>query len=333
MRKETNLLWLSFLFRTLDQTPGKQAINEIRRFPHNLRALYDSKLERIKKLDQERKQACLEILMAVSLVYSLPIHLDTLAIVLGYDENHNLYKYVEKCNSFLVRTYSHEQDEHEINIIHNTAREWLEGNRGELLSEKMQGHADIAKNSVKAMSRLKAIDIERWNTSDIMRWTSESNGIDPPLCYGVPYSIQYSGLFWLYHLRDAMKTNPENVKELCDIGLGFSREYSSQWLCWLKLLSRDLWVRGSSNASEPYLEARRPIEVVQIYTAEFQAGINTLIQEFPFDACFVLAGKRFEFEERTAPELPLPPKISYTSGYWWVIRAASFNPAFYGGKH
>ncbi|KAH0599987.1 hypothetical protein MHUMG1_02778 [Metarhizium humberi] len=89
----------------------------------------------------------------------------------------------------------------------------------------MQGHADIAKNSVKAMSRLKAIDIERWDTSDIMRWTSES-------------------LFWLYHLRDAMKTNPENVKELCDIGLGFLREYSSQWLCWLKLLSRDLWVRG-----------------------------------------------------------------------------------------
>lgn len=85
--------------------------------------------------------------------------------------------------------FFHEQDEHEINIIHNTAREWLEGNRGELLSEKMQGHADIAKNSVKAMSRLKAIDIERWNTSDIMRWTSESNGIDPPLCYGVPYSI------------------------------------------------------------------------------------------------------------------------------------------------
>ncbi|QLI70560.1 uncharacterized protein G6M90_00g075980 [Metarhizium brunneum] len=300
MRKETNLLWLSFLFRTLDQTPGKQAINEIGRFPHNLRALYDSKLERIKKLDQERRQACLEILMAVSLVYSLPIYLDTLAIVLGYDENHNLYKYVEEY-------------EHEINIIHNTAREWLEGNRGELLSEKMQGHADIAKNSVKAMSRLKAIDIERRNTSDIMLWTSESNGIDPPLCYGVPYSIQYSGLFWLYHLRDAMKTNPENVKELCDIGLGFLREYSSQWLCWLKVLSRDLWVRGSSNvrqsplgkaldsmnkfsevlqASEPYLEVRRPIEVVQIYTAEFQAGINTLIQEFPFD--------NFHFHQRLA---------------------------------
>ncbi|EFZ01753.2 NACHT and WD40 domain protein [Metarhizium robertsii ARSEF 23] len=200
MRKETNLLWLSFLFRTLDQTPGKQAINEIRRFPHNLRSF-------------------------------LPIHLDTLAIVLGYDENHNLYKYVEECNSFLVRTYSHEQGEHEINIIHNTAREWLEGNRGELLSEKMQGHADIAKNSVKAMSRLKAIDIERWNTFDIVRWTSES-------------------LFWLYHLRDAMKTNPENVKELCDIGLGFLREYSSQWLFWLQLLSRTLWVTGFRNVTQ-----------------------------------------------------------------------------------
>lgn len=250
MRKETNLLWLSFLFRTLDQTPGKQAINEIGRFPHNLRALYDSKLERIKKLDQERKQACLEILMAVSLVYSLPIHLDTLAIVLGYDENHNLYKYVEECNSFLVRTYSHEQGEHEINIIHNTAREWLEANRGELRSEKMQGHADIAKNSIKAMSRLKAIDIERWSNSDLMHWTLESNGIDPPSCYRVPYSIQYSGLFWLYHLRDAMKTNPENVKELCDIGLGFLREYSSQWLCWLRLLSRDVWLTGFQNITQ-----------------------------------------------------------------------------------
>ncbi|KID98868.1 NACHT and WD40 domain protein, partial [Metarhizium majus ARSEF 297] len=250
MRKETNLLWLSFLFRTLDQTPGEQAVNEIGRFPHNLRALYDSKLERIKKLDQERKQACLEILMAVSLVYSLPIHLDTLAIVLGYDENHNLHKYVEECNSFLVRTYSHEQGEHEINIIHNTAREWLEANRGELLSEKMQGHADISKNSIKAMSRLKDIDIERWNTFAPRPFVVQIDGINPSLCYGVSYSIQYSGMFWLYHLRDAMKTNPENVKELCDIGLGFLREYSSQWLCWLKLLSQDLSFRASANVMQ-----------------------------------------------------------------------------------
>jgi hypothetical protein len=68
--------------------------------------------------------------------------------------------------------------------------------------------------------------------------------------------IQYSCVFWLDHLRDAIKENPENSKELYDLGFKFLKEHFLHWLESLSLLHR---------LSDGIISIRKLLIVVQVY--------------------------------------------------------------------
>ena len=142
---------------------------------------------------------------------------------------------VRKCGSFLITK------EETVTLIHKSAKDYLENHQSTLPGGAFQAHEDIIIRSINSMSTLKRSSSEELvlqrDIYDLANWGIMSKDIIPPALDPLA-PIQYSCVFWLDHLCDAIKENPESSTELCDLGFKFLKKHFLHWLESLSLLHR-----------------------------------------------------------------------------------------------
>ncbi|RMZ90111.1 hypothetical protein DV736_g2663, partial [Chaetothyriales sp. CBS 134916] len=222
-RAKDNLLWVSLVFNDIKDTRGWYALQKIRSYPSGLSKLYDHKITKLNDMKTEDRQHCCDVLMAASLAYNLPLSLSELAVLVPWSAKTDPFKVVSDCNYFLT-IKTHTKHGKTVDVIHKSAKDYLDGHRDRLQGGAVKGHADIVRSSIDAMSSPER-DIFR-----LGRWNLESK-IIAPLERDRLVSIQYSCVFWLNHLHDAIKaTTPETYKDLCDATFKFLKEHFLHWL-------------------------------------------------------------------------------------------------------
>jgi len=223
-RAEDNLLWLSLVFKDLRTMRGSYAVRNIKDYPSGLSKLYDHKITRIENATVEHLQPCKDVLIATSLAYR-PFSLSELAALLPWSDEIDPCTVIEECGSFLAIK------EETVSPIHKSAKDYLMNHHSRLQGSTIQGHVDITKFSVEAMSSLK-MDIY-----GLRDYGLELKDIRPPRPDPLA-SIRYSCVFWLDHLCDAIKVDPGKGKELCDLGFEFLKEHFLHWLESLSLFRK-----------------------------------------------------------------------------------------------
>jgi hypothetical protein len=228
-RADNNLLWVSLVFNDLKRMRGSYAKHNIKHYPRGLSKLYDHKMDRIEKMEMEEQQYCCDVLMAASLAYRLPLSLSELSALVPWSAETDPYTYVQECHSFLTIETDAVHNVETVSVIHKSAKDYLENHQDRLRRGTVQGHADIVKHSIDAMlsSTNDIFDLERWGHKSKDITPLESDRVAP---------IQYSCVFWLDHLRDAIKQNPRMSKDLCNAGFDFLKVHFLHWLESLSVL-------------------------------------------------------------------------------------------------
>jgi hypothetical protein len=250
-RAEKTFLWVALVFKALDEEDedlnpvhGSYAPEIVKEIPPGLSDLYDHMMTRIEKGKRRDPQYCKNVLLAATLAYR-PLSLRELAVLAGLrpKSDPEPQTIVNQCGSFLAT------NEETVSLIHQSAKDYLDKNHKSRLQPGgiAQGHTDITRRSIDAMSTLK-IDIY-----DLRQYGFQSKDITPP--EEDPLArIRYSCVFWLNHLRDAIKENPENNK-LCNLGFDFLKVHLLHWLESLSLLHK---------LSDGIISVRELLNVVQV---------------------------------------------------------------------
>jgi hypothetical protein len=157
----------------------------------------------------------------------------------------NTQTIVDKCGSFLITK------ENTVYLIHQSTKDYLKANHKSKLQQggAVQGHADISRRSIDAMSTL------RRNIYALPLWASNSKDIRPPDPDPLA-ALRYSCVFWLGHLYDANSQSSEYRNEICDDQtiLAFLNDYFLHWLESLyKLSDKVLSIRKLLHAVQVYL--------------------------------------------------------------------------------
>jgi hypothetical protein len=225
-RAESNLLWVFLVFNDLKEMHGSFAIQNIKDYPPGLSELYDYKMRRIEENDLESRQHCFDLLMVSSLAYCLPLSLSELNALIPWSDKKDPYKYLLKCDSFL--TIEHDQET--VDMIHKSAKDYLVKHHDKLRGGTVQGHADIARHSICMMSSPEndIFCLKRWVTNSTPMAPLEGSRLVP---------IKYPCVFWLDHLRDAIKSDPEISKDLCNDGFKFLGLHFLHWVESLSVLN------------------------------------------------------------------------------------------------
>jgi hypothetical protein len=251
-RAENIFLWVALVFKVLDEDDGNlgpvhgsYALEIVKEIPPGLSDMYGHMMTRIEKRIRRDPQYCKNVLVAAALTYR-PLSFSELAVLAGLrpKSEPEPQTIVQKCGSFLTT------NEERVSVIHQSAKDYLDTNHSRLQPGGVaQGHADITRRSINAMSTLKS------DIYDLRQYGIESKDLTPP--EEDPLApIRYSCVFWLDHLRNAIKANPENSKELCDLGFGFLKEHFLHWLESLSLLCR---------LSDGIMSLRKLLNVVKVY--------------------------------------------------------------------
>ena len=243
-RAENTFLWVWHVFQVLNKEYGWNAVEFIKDFNKirpDLSELYDAMITRIENTVKGDLEYCKKVLVTSTLAYR-PLSLSELEVLaklpLGSPQT-----IVEECGSFL------KTKDDTVYVIHQSAKEWLE-NALKTLDENhnsrlqtggaVEGRADIIKRSIDAMSTLKrddAMSILKRDIYDLQQYGIRSIDITPPRKDPLA-PLRYSCVFWLDHLRDAIKESPEKSKELCDRGFNFLKVHYLHWLESLSLLHK-----------------------------------------------------------------------------------------------
>lgn len=230
VRAEDNFLWLHLVFEKLENTKlnAKEAIKNIKDYPAGLDELYKYKMTRIADGDLKLQQHLWDILFVASLVYR-PLSVPELGVLVPWSAKNDPDDIIEKCDSFLTFT------DETFSLVHKSANdylhEYLRTQKSEPRNEAAQKHADIVKFSTRGMQSILIKNVcklqhEGVRSKDIAQ---SKKAILAP--------IQYSCVFWLYHLRDAIKDNIQNG-EVCSLGFEFLKKHFLYWLESLSLLHR-----------------------------------------------------------------------------------------------
>lgn len=232
-RAENTFLWVAIVFKTLDSKYGWDAIKTVENIPPGLSELYDHMMTRIEGQNEDTQQRCKNALVASTLAYR-PLYLSELEVLAELPPG-SPETIVEECGSFLTI------NEGMVSRIHQSAQDYLrkdlkcldQNHKSRLqMGGVAQGHADITRRSIDAMSKRLNRDIyglRQYGFKPKDTRPSDPNPLTP---------IRYSCVFWLSHLREAIKTNLGDEKDLCDLGLKHLREHSLHWIESLSLLGK-----------------------------------------------------------------------------------------------
>lgn len=232
-RAENTFLWVALVFKTLSSKRGWDALKTIENIPPGLSKLYDHMMTRIEDQDEDDQLRCKNVLVACTLAYR-PLSLLELEILAELPSG-SPQDIVEKCGSFLTI------NEATVSPIHQSAQDYLRSDLSGLNQNHKsrlqprgvgQGHADIVRRSIAAMSG----GLKR-NIYGLQDYGLESKNITPPDPDPLG-PVRYYCMFWLDHLCDAIKADPGNVHQLTDLGFKFLKKHFLHWLESLSLLRK-----------------------------------------------------------------------------------------------
>ncbi|KAJ4864454.1 WD domain, g-beta repeat domain-containing protein [Trichoderma breve] len=226
-RAMNTFLWVSLAFQHIEDIHGEYAVQDIKAMPPGLLELYDHMMTRIESVKRIKPQDCKKVLICAVLAFR-PISLSELAAL--SDMSHNMtMTAIELCGSFLAMR------EETVYLIHQSAKDYLYDNFNRRLqsSETAQGHVDMGRRSIGAMTKFL-----KQNMYGLDYGFTPKN-LEPPQWDRVA-SIWYSCLFWADHFVAGTSENPEGKSALVDDGevIGFLREKLLQWLEYLSVLER-----------------------------------------------------------------------------------------------
>ncbi|KJZ68649.1 hypothetical protein HIM_11961 [Hirsutella minnesotensis 3608] len=226
-RASNTFLWVALVFKELESVDGWDAVETINSTPAGLSELYDHMMDRIGKGKMHDPQRCKSVLTATCLAYR-PLFLAELSAVAGLSTKINPRTIVEKCGSFLTVM------EETVFLIHQSAKDYLNENFEDRLqrSGTAQGHADIGRRSIEAMSSVlkhNMYDLDYGFKGEDMK-TPEPDPLAP---------IGYSCVFWADHLFESGETS-SCKRQLSDDGAEFRflKEHLLYWLESLSLLGK-----------------------------------------------------------------------------------------------
>jgi hypothetical protein len=241
-RAENIFLWAALVFKSLDSVDGWDAVKTITKIPPGLSELYNHMMTKIEEGNEDNQQRCKNVLVATTLAYR-PLSLSELEVLAKLPRG-SPRAIIKKCGSFLTT------NNETVFLIHQSTKEYLDKNRSRLQQGGLgQGHTDITKRSVREMSSILKRDIY-----DSQQYGFRSKDTTPPEEDPL-VRIWYSCVFWLDHLRNAIKACPRNSKEFCDLGSGFLKEHFLHWLESLCLLHR---------LSDGVISIRKLLNVVKV---------------------------------------------------------------------
>jgi hypothetical protein len=224
-RAGDTFIWVSLIFRELENVDEWYALEVIESFPRGLSELYDSMMDKILR-EKAGVDLCKKVLSAVCLTYR-PLTLDELAVVAGLPSAVKPRKIVERCGSFLTI------GDGSVFLIHQSAKEYLlESRAQDLLSRgTAQEHVEIAERLMRAMS-----SALRRNIYSLQDFGTESKNLKPPNPNPLA-SLHYACRFWLDHLLDAAASGTPDLLESAHI-FEFLRRHFLHWLETLSLSGR-----------------------------------------------------------------------------------------------
>ena len=241
-REEKIFLWVALVFKLLDETNstlqkvhGSYALRRIKDVPSGLSELYDHLMTRINEQElEDDPHHCKQVLAATAFARR-SLSLVELGVLAGLPSSMAPGTIVRKCGSFLTTK------EETVTLIHKSAKDYLEEYQSTLRGGAFKAHADIVIRSINSMSTLKRSSSEELvlqrDIYDLANWGIMSKDITPPDLDPLA-PIQYSCIFWLDHLCDAIKENLESCTELYDIVLKFLKQHFLHWVESLSLLHR-----------------------------------------------------------------------------------------------
>ena len=243
-REEKIFLWVALVFKLLDEKDsilqpvhGSYALRRIRDVPSGLSELYDHIMTRINERELEDDPHHCKQVLAVTAFARRSLSLLELGVLAGLPPSMAPGTIVRKCGSFLIIK------EQTVTLIHKSAKDYLEKYQSTLPGGAFQAHEDIIIRSINSMSTLKRSSSEELvlqrDIYDLADWGIMLEDVKPPDPDPLA-PLQYSCVFWLDHLCDAIKENPESSIELYDPGLKFLKQHFLHWLESLSLLHRIL---------------------------------------------------------------------------------------------
>lgn len=218
-RADGNLLWLAVVFDSVKTMRAEYALKEIQNAPRGVKELYAHKIAQIRGMETERCKRCYDVMRVVSLVYSLPILLSELEILVPWSAEFDPLVSLDECSAFLTTRRTKKSDEIMIDVNHKTAKDYIVDYRDTLDGGAVGGHADIVQYSIDALS-----SVER-DFFKLGRWKGK---ILKPLQPSTLTSIRYPLVFWLDHLCEAIGNTAlasETKNSLCETAFGFLKEH------------------------------------------------------------------------------------------------------------
>jgi hypothetical protein len=185
-RAEDNLLWMYLVFKDLKTMRGNYGVNKIKDYPPGLAKLYDHKMSIIENVETKHRQQCRDVLVVTSLAYR-PLSLSELAVLVPWSEEIDPCTIVEECDSFL--TIRKEM----VSLHHKSAKDYMMNYQSKVLGGVAQGHADINRRSIDAMSKLRKNIYALYPGSELEDTTVPS---PDPL-----EGLQYCCVYWVQHLQ------------------------------------------------------------------------------------------------------------------------------------
>ena len=219
-RAMNTFLWVSLVFEELHSVEGWYAVKIIEQIPPGLSKLYEHMMTRIEKGKMSDPKYCKNVLVAASLAYR-PLTLSELAIAAGLPSKITPETIVKKCGLFFTTKKK------TVYLIHQSAKDYLEANSMSGLQQggAVQGHADISRCLLSAMSKL------RKNIYAQLHVGSKSEDITVPSPDPLE-GLRYPCVYWARHVcQVGLQLDPQrNGAQLYDQVYQFLQEHFLHWL-------------------------------------------------------------------------------------------------------
>jgi hypothetical protein len=186
-RARDNLLWIFLVFKELKTKRGPYAVNKVKDYPRGLSELYKYKMNRLKGA-KEHEQYYDDVLVVMSLAYR-PLSLSELTVLLSWSKETDPLTIVKECESFLTIRKGI------VSLNHKSVKDYMMVYQSNIEGGVAQGHANICRRSIDAISKLQKNIYDLLPGSEIEDITIPS---PDPL-----EGLQYCCVYWIQHLQES----------------------------------------------------------------------------------------------------------------------------------